>query len=137
MQQHINGNGDIKKTGDESLLLNKNDKESRKALKNTSEKIDVTASSEKGKSVTEKKSAPKKTSKPVAKKSARVKTTRLIFQLKFTTKPGENLYITANHPAFGNGEISAALPLQYLNDEMWVASIDIRYFICSRKRHYI
>ena len=45
--------------------------------------------------------------------------------MHFTTKPGENLYITANHAAFGKNELSQALPLQYLNEEMWVVSIDI------------
>jgi 4-alpha-glucanotransferase len=124
--KHINGNGEVKKTGNESLLLNKkNGKKTERALKNTSDKIDGTATFEKDKSVTEKKSAPKKSSKLVAKKSAHVKTTRLIFQLRFSTKPGENLYITADHSAFGNGEIKDALQLQYLNDEMWVASIDL------------
>ncbi len=117
---HINGNENVKKAEDVSLLSNKkNDKKAEKALK-----VDP-ATSGNGEPVTEKKSASKKTAKPVSKKIVRIKTTRLIFQLRFTTKPGENLYIIADHPVFGNGEINAALPLQYLNDEMWVASTDI------------
>ncbi len=121
---HINGNGDEKKVGDAPLLLNKNGRNTEKALKNTPGKI-IDSASEKSKSVASKKPASKKAGKTAAKKSARIKTTRLIFQLKFATKPGENLFITADHPAFGDNELNQALPLQYLNDEMWVVSIDI------------
>lgn len=64
-----------------------------------------------------------KKSKPVKKPA--VKTTKVIFQVRFYTKPGQSLFITGNHEIFGNGIIAEALPMQYLNEESWVASIDI------------
>lgn len=71
---HINGNENVKKAEDVSLLSNKkNDKKAEKALK-----VDP-ATSGNGEPVTEKKSASKKTAKPVSKKIVRIKTTRLIF----------------------------------------------------------
>lgn len=48
----------------------------------------------------------------------------ITFQLKYRTNYGETIYITANHPLFGNGNIDDALPMNYLNDEYWSISID-------------
>lgn len=66
-----------------------------------------------------------KEKKPKASKKTDVKTTRFIFQLKFHTKPGESIFVTGNHEIFGNENIADALPMQYLNDETWVVSIDV------------
>ena len=63
--------------------------------------------------------------KTAAKKSLPSTTTKLIFQLKFYTKPGEQLFITGNHTIFGNNIFEAALPMQYLNNESWVVSLDV------------
>lgn len=52
-------------------------------------------------------------------------TTKYIFQLRFHTRYGQNLFITANHPLFGDGDIYRALPMQYLNEDYWVASTDL------------
>ena len=66
----------------------------------------------------------KKPDQPV-KKLIKNNTIKFIFQLNFFTNPGENLYITGNHEILGNNDVAKALPLQYLNDYMWVASVDI------------
>ena len=77
--------------------------------------------------VTEVKPSPKREtkSKTVIKKTAGVFVTKLIFQLRFHTKPGESLFITGNHALLGNNNVADALPLQYLNDESWVVTIDV------------
>ena len=67
----------------------------------------------------------KKSPKSNVKKTVPDKTIRLIFQLRFHTRPGENLFIIGDHEAFGNNDVNKALPLQYLNEQMWVASADI------------
>ncbi|MEP6683902.1 MAG: 4-alpha-glucanotransferase [Parafilimonas sp.] len=66
-----------------------------------------------------------KTSKVTVKKAPVVAATKFIFQLKFYTKPGESLFITGNHEIFGNNNLAAALPMQFLNDESWVVSVDL------------
>ena len=64
------------------------------------------------------------------KKSATVKpeitgVVKLTLQLRFHTKPGQNLYITANHEAFGDGDINKALSMHYVHNDLWVAEIDL------------
>jgi 4-alpha-glucanotransferase len=50
---------------------------------------------------------------------------KIDFYLRFTTQFGQALSVIGNIPALGNGEISKALPLSFLNDEFWHASIEI------------
>jgi len=70
--------------------------------------------------------AVKATNTATAKKTRPVvAATKLIFQLRFHTKVGESLFITGNHAIFGNDDIEQALPMQYLNKESWVVSIDV------------
>ncbi len=45
------------------------------------------------------------------------------FYLKFSTKPGQQLFIQGNHKAFSNNE-QALFPLSYFNDELWHAYIE-------------
>lgn len=71
------------------------------------------------------KTRPKKKTKAVIKKVTSVNTVKVIFQLNFSTRPGENLFITANHEAFGDNNAAQALPLQYLNESTWVTSVDL------------
>ncbi len=47
------------------------------------------------------------------------------FYLRFYTHFGEALFITGNCDALGANNPSAAIPLQYLNDEFWMASIEL------------
>ncbi|MEO8710754.1 MAG: 4-alpha-glucanotransferase [Parafilimonas sp.] len=73
--------------------------------------------------------AAKKIKKPKAAaiKKPAVATTKFIFQLNFYTKPGESLFIIGNHEALGNNNLADALPMQYLNEESWVVSVDINH----------
>jgi 4-alpha-glucanotransferase len=48
---------------------------------------------------------------------------RLTFQLRFYTHPGQSLWLTGNHEIFGNGDLSRAIPLQYLNSQFWHATL--------------
>ncbi len=121
---HLNGNSNIK-TDDEMLSAkNKNGKKPRADLNGISEKAEKNITDINVEKKVLKKPASKKKSKSIAKKPVNTRTTRLIFQLKFYTKPGDNLYITADHEIFGNKEMKA-LPLQYVSEEMWIASVDM------------
>ena len=48
---------------------------------------------------------------------------KLNFYLRYHTRPGESLSITGNIEELGNDEISAAIPMQYLNNDFWCLSI--------------
>ena len=48
---------------------------------------------------------------------------RLILRLRFHTNFGQSLLVTGNHELFGNGEAEKALPLQYVNEEFWQATL--------------
>lgn len=73
------------------------------------------------------KPAPKKAAakKAVVAKPVITGTVHITFQLKFHTKFGQTLHITGNHAAFGNNDVALALPMQYLNEELWTAAITI------------
>ena len=66
--------------------------------------------------------------KVVAKKKAIAKNgvKKLIFQLRFHTNYGQDLFITGDHPLFGNNQIENAVPLQYFNDEYWYTVINLQ-----------
>ncbi|MBS1747623.1 MAG: 4-alpha-glucanotransferase [Bacteroidetes bacterium] len=63
--------------------------------------------------------------KSTTKKIVGAKITKLIFQLRFHTKPGESLFVLGNHALLGNNNSDKAVPLQYLNEASWVVSIDL------------
>ncbi len=63
--------------------------------------------------------------KNATKKIVEVKITKLIFQLRFHTKPGETLYILGNHELLGNNNPDKAVALQFLNEASWVVTIDV------------
>src|SRR3974390_624073 len=65
-----------------------------------------------------------KKSKATSEKSLVAATTKFIFQLKFHTNPGESIFIIGDHEILGNDNLADALPMQYLNDEHWVVSVD-------------
>jgi len=50
---------------------------------------------------------------------------KVIFQLRYKTSFGQALYITGNHASLGNNDITAAIPLNYFNDESWYVEIVI------------
>jgi 4-alpha-glucanotransferase len=47
----------------------------------------------------------------------------LRFHLRFATRYGQKLWVMGNHPALGNMDPQAALPMQYLNDQFWSAEL--------------
>lgn len=49
----------------------------------------------------------------------------LHFYLRFHTKVGQNLFVSGTCPSLGNGDTSKAIPLQYLNDDYWVAQVEL------------
>lgn len=49
----------------------------------------------------------------------------LHFYLQFSTRFGQRLLVSGNTPALGNDDLEKALPLEYLNDHFWHASIAI------------
>ncbi len=47
------------------------------------------------------------------------------FYLRFHTQFGQSLAITGNVPELGNDDVEDALPMRFLSDELWQASIEI------------
>jgi len=50
---------------------------------------------------------------------------KLIIQLRYRTRLGQMLFLCGDHILFGGGEPEKALPLHYLNEEMWEAVLDV------------
>ena len=50
---------------------------------------------------------------------------RLQFNIKFRTQYGQELLIMGNTPSLGNLKREAAIPMRYLNKELWQLEIDI------------
>jgi 4-alpha-glucanotransferase len=48
---------------------------------------------------------------------------KLTFRLRFHSRFGQSLWLTGSHPWLGGGELEKAVPLEYLNEEFWQASI--------------
>lgn len=51
---------------------------------------------------------------------------RLQFYLRFHTQVGQSLWISGNAEELGNDDPQQALALEYLNEEFWQATIEIR-----------
>jgi 4-alpha-glucanotransferase len=51
----------------------------------------------------------------------------LHFYLRFHTKVGQNLFVSGTCNSLGDGDVSKALPLVYLNEEYWVAQIELTH----------
>ena len=50
---------------------------------------------------------------------------KIDFYLRFHTKFGQSLAISGNLPVLGGDEQAKALPMSFLSDELWQASIEI------------
>jgi len=48
---------------------------------------------------------------------------KLDFYLRFYTHPGESILVTGNIPELGKGQLTAAMPLTYVNGDFWHGSI--------------
>lgn len=51
---------------------------------------------------------------------------KLQFYLRFHTRFGQSIWISGNIDELGNNDPAKALSLDYLNDEFWYGSIDIK-----------
>lgn len=50
---------------------------------------------------------------------------KIIFQIRFKTTYGQEIFITGDHPLLGDNRVENALPLQYFNEEYWMLELDI------------
>lgn len=51
--------------------------------------------------------------------------TTIHFYLRYHTTYGQTFFVSGNIPELGNGDPQKAMPIHYLNDELWHHSIDI------------
>ncbi len=49
----------------------------------------------------------------------------LNFYLRYSTRPGQALYVSGNDGLLGENDISKAFPLQYFNEEFWHAQLEM------------
>jgi 4-alpha-glucanotransferase len=79
---------------------------------------------------TEAKEVPKKTTlkKKGVIKEEKATTVKITFVVRFHTKFGQSLFISGAHEIFGNNHPANALPMQYLNDQLWTVTIDLNKF---------
>ena len=52
-----------------------------------------------------------------------MQTITIHFNIRFTSKPGQKLFVCGNIKQLGNDDISLALPLEYLNNEFWHGTV--------------
>jgi len=50
---------------------------------------------------------------------------KITFRIKFHTNPGQSLFVTGNHVLLGNNRAEDAFPLNYLNNDYWVGTLEI------------
>lgn len=60
---------------------------------------------------------------------------KIYFYLRYHTRFGQTLFVSGNCPELGNGHPEDALPMEYLNNELWTASIEIDPVACP-EIHY-
>src|SRR5258708_33402845 len=48
------------------------------------------------------------------------------FYLRFHTEFGQSLLVSGNTDELGNDELSNALPMAYLNEQFWVATVELK-----------
>lgn len=64
------------------------------------------------------------TPKPkAAKKKAKISVVTVTFQLRFNTNFGQTLFVTGNHHILGNNDIQNAVPLAFVNNNLWSVSL--------------
>jgi 4-alpha-glucanotransferase len=50
---------------------------------------------------------------------------KIVFQVRYHTTPGQSLYVTGNHVLLGDNTIENAFPLNYLNDQYWIGTLEV------------
>ena len=73
--------------------------------------------------ITEKKAVKKTGRVAIISKKSELK--KIIFQLRFQTQYGQQLFIMGDHALLGNSLLEAAIPLQYFNDEYWNLELEL------------
>ena len=58
------------------------------------------------------------------------------FYLRFSTLYGQSLFVCGNHELLGYGDESNALPLKYLNDQLWQGTVDLEPSTLNDKLKY-
>ena len=61
---------------------------------------------------------------------------KLQFYLRYHTSYGQSLWISGDTDELGNGDPAKALPMNYLNDEFWTATLEIKRKNLSRHITY-
>lgn len=61
---------------------------------------------------------------------------KLNFHLRFKTSFGQTIFITGNHSLLGNGNIEAAVPMVYLNEDYWVLHLATKGLLKEETIHY-
>ena len=51
---------------------------------------------------------------------------QITFKLRFFTKPGQHLFISGNHAILGNDELENAVPLSYIDNQFWEATVEVK-----------
>ncbi len=81
------------------------------------------------KAATKKATAPAKkkdaVTKAETKKAATLNTIIYTVEVRFYTRPGEDLFITGNHAALGNSDFEHALKMDYLSHDVWTATFKL------------
>lgn len=110
-----------KKTGNPALL-NTNRKPANEHGKKVTARVKAKSSTDSKKSATA--ATPKKAVSP---KTALAKTgvQKIVFQIRFKTAYGQDLYIMGDHALLGNNQVDNAIRLQYFNEEYWYLSLAI------------
>lgn len=103
-----------------SSLINKKDGHKKKSVakKTTSSKQKSTTSSK----TASKKGAAKEIIIAAEKTTSHqppLKVKKICFFIRYHTTPGQSLYLLGNHPILGNNQLSAAIPMEYVNSETW------------------
>ena len=49
----------------------------------------------------------------------------VFFQIRFSTRYGQRLYVLGDHPLLGGGNTAEALPMEYLNENEWSVRVEI------------
>jgi 4-alpha-glucanotransferase len=70
-------------------------------------------------------SAPKKTAAKKIIAAGKHGIRKIIFQIRYKTVYGQDLYIMGDHPLLGNNRVEDAIHLQYFNEEYWYHSLNI------------
>ena len=61
---------------------------------------------------------------------------KLQFYLRFHTQAGQSLWISGNSEELGNEAPESAVPMEFLNEEFWTATVDIKKKSLTKPIYY-